>query len=380
MKIYVACCVILHVCVQKGVHVTLELAERCQAWRLPLFHGLQHKYSLFSSVTKGCRVGLRSKKDGQLMQKGWRIVTSCKRVADTLDLPCHCPRNYKHGKCEGVAAKESELYTPEFTRRACRIITQELDHASFVSEAQGQSVLPRQFGEGARCVCIAVSLPKRQQQCGKCLLQCSEFPMCHDQRGWGSGQGEGDEVRALEGIGLGGQAECVGHEGWLEGQGSGEQVRVNQVEPTETGAQLIGFSQEHIASVEELAQKMLSEKTFKHGGCEQLLDFLAIPPRSQHRGVLGSSPAQYLTLGAYSHGSQYGITNHTRELPHTARYFLAYLNRHDPTASCCSSLAVHVNSQCSRHRDVHNDEGYDNRIVGLGAYRGGQLWVEAIGL
>ena len=72
MKIYVSCCVIMHVCAQKGIHVTLELSERCQAWRIPLLHNLQTKYSLYSAVAEGCQVGLRSSKDKRLLQKGWK--------------------------------------------------------------------------------------------------------------------------------------------------------------------------------------------------------------------------------------------------------------------------------------------------------------------
>ena len=424
MKIYVACCVLLHVCVQKGIHVTLELAERCQAWRLPLFHNLQNKYSLYSSVTKGCRVGLRSKKDGQLLQKGWRIVTSCKRLADTLNLSCHCSRHYKHGRCEGGTAKDSELYTPEFTRRASKVILQELDHASIVSEIQGQSHLPQQFGEGVRCMCSDVSLPKRSQLCGQCLMQScpgvsegsgrdTSDPSNEGGVGLGGqveartqpeGQGSGDKVGVFgvvvagsEGMGLGGQVRahtqheqgCVtGSPGdglggqvsartQLEGQGSGDQEASwlqNQSEEEPTGQGW--FSQSHVNLIESLAKDLLSRKQFDHRTCEQLIEMLAIPHNRQHRGLLGPGPAQYLVLGAYSHGNQYGITKQTQELPETTRYLLKYLQHYDDQDTQCSSMVINYNSFCPRHRDIHNDGKYCNRLIGLGDYQGGDLWLE----
>ena len=200
MRIYVGCCVLIHVCVQKGVHVTLELSERCQAWRTPLLQNLQNKYSLYSAITRGCRVGLRGKRDGQLLRKGWRIVTSCKRLAEELDLPCRCSRNYQHGKCEGQAAKDSELYTPEFTRRASKVILQKLDHMSLLSEVQGQSPLPSQFGEGPRRMCSEVSLPKRKQLCGHCLLRSDVVTQGSDND---EGKGSGIAGCWMEGDGLG---------------------------------------------------------------------------------------------------------------------------------------------------------------------------------
>ena len=78
MRMYVGSCIIIHACVQRGIHVTFELSERCQAWRLPILSSLQQKYSLYSAVSKGCRVGLHDRK-GVLMQKGWRILTAHKR-------------------------------------------------------------------------------------------------------------------------------------------------------------------------------------------------------------------------------------------------------------------------------------------------------------
>ena len=165
LKIYIGACVIVHYCVQRGTHVAVELAERCLAWRLPVFQKLQSRYQMQAVITKGCRVGLRGTADRPLMQKGWRVLTTHSRLAQTLDRPCKCPRSYQHDKCEGSRATKSELYTKEFARRAVRAALQELDHVTS-RECQGQSQLHGAFGVGHCCTCQEVSLPQRTQKCG----------------------------------------------------------------------------------------------------------------------------------------------------------------------------------------------------------------------
>ena len=317
MRIYVSCCVIVHMCMQKGIHVTFEMSERCQAWRLPLLQNLQTKYSLFSTVTRGCRVGLRSGKDGQLLQKGWKIVTSCKRLAESWDLPCRCSRNYKHGRCEGGVAKDSELYTPEFARRVGNVVLQELDHHAVVAEAQGHSSLPSHFGEGARRMCHEVSLPKCKQTCGHCMLQ-SDVVIQGGSRV--EGQGSGEQVRALEGIG----SDEVDARVELEGQGSGSQVRA--LEGLGLGDQgvegeVCQFSQAQTEQIERLARSMISKHQLDHVDCEQLLECLPLTPKHRTRGIVEGQAAVYVTFGAYSYGNHYGVTKITRRLPLFAAVF-----------------------------------------------------------
>ena len=162
LKIYIGVCVIVHYCVQRGTHVAVELAERCLAWRLPVFQKLQSRYQMQAVITKGCRVGLRGR---PLMQKGWRVLTTHSRLAQTLDLPCKCPRSYQHDKCEGSRATKSELYTKEFARRAVRAVLQELDHVNTSRECQGQSQLHGAFGVGHCCVCRFLRLRTPPSTC-----------------------------------------------------------------------------------------------------------------------------------------------------------------------------------------------------------------------
>lgn len=112
LKQYVgACCVYQH-CVQSGVHVTWEWSERCQGWRLPIMQNLQQKYGLFTAVVYGCQVNLRHHRKADLMKKGWKLMTTHRRVAEFMRLPCRCPRQYQHAVCEGDMARKTAYYTP----------------------------------------------------------------------------------------------------------------------------------------------------------------------------------------------------------------------------------------------------------------------------
>ena len=56
-RIYESTLEIVKVCLQLGIHATVELAERCEAWRLPVFQKLRFEMGLHTAVTKGCSVG-----------------------------------------------------------------------------------------------------------------------------------------------------------------------------------------------------------------------------------------------------------------------------------------------------------------------------------
>ena len=49
-------------------------------------------------------------KAGVLMQKGWKIMTTHKRLAELMDLPCRCAGSFKHGKCDGASASQRTVY------------------------------------------------------------------------------------------------------------------------------------------------------------------------------------------------------------------------------------------------------------------------------
>ena len=100
------------------------------------------------------------------MQKGWRLVTSHKRLADMMHKPCRCPANYEHAKCEGRNASLSARYTKEFGRLVYEALSREGGFGQVVQECSGASQLPECFGLGLRCSC---GEPGVLGSCGSCI-------------------------------------------------------------------------------------------------------------------------------------------------------------------------------------------------------------------
>ena len=285
MRAYVGACIVVRACLQQGIHVSLELPERCQAWRLPILHQLQERCSLFQAVCKGCRVGMRDRK-GVLMQKGWKILTTHRRLADSLNLPCRCPPHTKHGQCTGSSAGQTEHYTQEFVQRAAKGILQELDFVSLAQEVQGrgEGSLPKSFGQGLCCQCSEVNLPQRP------LTEVEDF--------------SSEEFRVSR------------DSGWDEALGS--------------------FANE----VEEASSRALKAQDFSHGTCEAIVEQIPCRPHEGHRGILDPQSQRYLIFGAYSHGKHYGVTRRTQNFPQTLKYLLSYMQYWSPETIIGTSLAV----------------------------------------
>ena len=327
MKIIVGACVVFHSCVQRGIHVTLELPEKCQAWRLPILCSLKNKYSLYDTVTHGCRVGLRNSPKEPLLRRGWKVLTTHKRLSEILHLPCQCSKTYVHGRCAGLCINRSELYTQAYARRVAKAVLQEHNACTAVQECQGQTQLPGQFGEGSCCVCKEVTLPHRPRKCGHCLQDS------------GSTQGE-IEATSSEGF----WEEC--------------------------------FQSEDIQDLEGEARRLLQEKDSRHQSCEQLINKIPFNPQRRQRGILGEQPQTYIVLGVYAFGNHYGVTKRTYQIPHTVRYLMKYLRHVNGSVFTCTSLVINRNAMCPIHKDVNNDPEYLNRLIGLGNYTRGELWVE----
>ena len=159
----------MKVCTQQGIHCTMELSERSEAWRLPVMQEIQHDLGYHVSVTKGCSVGL-SDGQGRLLQKGWRLVTSHRRLADCMHKRCMCPTSYTHAKTEGASMKQTARYTQEFARLVYQALQEELSFYGLLQECEGLSSPPEVFGRGDLCTCEDAFLEKHQLMCGSCLL------------------------------------------------------------------------------------------------------------------------------------------------------------------------------------------------------------------
>ncbi|CAE7473278.1 GIP, partial [Symbiodinium microadriaticum] len=111
--------------------------------------------------------------------------------------------------------------------------------------------------------------------------------------------------------------------------------------------------------------------------CERLLKSLSLPNRgTKTRNIVGNNQAQYGTFGAYSYGSQYGVTKLTEQQPWVTRYLNSFLQKQLKPTARWSSFTVSCDNQLPVHRDVNNRQNFPNYLVGLGSYTGGELWVE----
>lgn len=169
LKQYIGASCIFQHCIHKGIHVSWEWAERCQAWRLPFMQHLQKKYQPFMSITHGCRVGLRSPKNHQLMGKGWKVMSTHQHISDLLNKRCMCAKGFKHATCDGGDASMTSYYTPDFVKLVCQGLFQELTLPLLQREMEGRLNLVNDFGGGSYCVCHHLKHHESEHVCGSCI-------------------------------------------------------------------------------------------------------------------------------------------------------------------------------------------------------------------
>ena len=167
-KRYIGASCVVHTRVQLGIHVSWIWPAQCQAWRLPLLQKLQQKYQLYQGVTKACSLGLRHATTQQFMSQGWKVMTTCQRVAQVMDKPCRCPKHYRHGSNEGLRDRCKEVYPEEIAKLVAPVMLQELNHMSVMSECQNESTLSPEFGAGEHCMCRDVGFLDSEVKCGMC--------------------------------------------------------------------------------------------------------------------------------------------------------------------------------------------------------------------
>ena len=341
---------IVRLCVQLGIHVTVEIPERSQAWRLPVCQQLFTKQGLYSAITKGCGVNFRDPKNQQFIQKGWRIATTHSRLAQSMQLPCRCGRQYKHGSCLGLRMQEQDYYTPEYVNRVGRLLCQELSHQGTIQECAGVTHLLEGFGEGEFCVCGEAQGAKVPVSCASCLR--GRESVAREQGLISEGLGTEEEVSLEEGL------ECFGN-------------------PLAKNAEADIVDEAQRMSLETQAQRLRETQNFEHQMCEQILEQLPYKPSSKHRSPIRERQARYLAFGLYSYGNQYGVTKHTQVFPEVCRYILSYLQHWSPEPLHCTSFVVNDNCHLDIHRDIHNLPGTPNYVIGIGQFQGGELWVES---
>lgn len=178
LKQYVACGIIFRYCHQRGIDVTWEWSQSCQAWRLPLIQKLMVDCQPHFAVIRGCQVNLRDAKQ-RFISKGWKIMTTNELMAEWLDLPCRCSPGTIHVPCEGSLTSRTAYYTKEFAKRVCRCILKGVDGSRLQQELfmgyQGDSL----FGLGTSCSCSHGQQHGANLTCGSCTQADDHDPKQH---------------------------------------------------------------------------------------------------------------------------------------------------------------------------------------------------------
>ena len=173
LKQYVGCVLIYNYCVQRGIHVTWEWSQSCQAWRLPMLQELIRRVQPFFAVVRGCRINLRSSK-GDFVSKGWKLMTTHQLLSKRMNLPCQCPPNVFHAKCEGSETAKTAYYTKEFAERVCKAVLQGLEKQDVLKELKGETVLVEGFGNGPFCLCKEGLRHDANLKCGSCIRKTQQ--------------------------------------------------------------------------------------------------------------------------------------------------------------------------------------------------------------
>ena len=306
------------ICVSAGIHVTVELGEKNEVWRLPVMQRLRLHSGMYTCVTKGCAVGLKSG-SGRLIQKGWRLVTTHKRLSEMLHKSCPCPTSYEHGRCSGNQAQSIPRYTPEYRRLVCEALSREGNFDEVVQECAGASRLPEGFGSGVECQCVG---GQAKEVCGSCMVQGVDRDV------------KGPETALLS----------------LQEQGNLEQAARSYTQQR---------SQPTIKDLEKLLK-------------EHPLTNLGKSRRKQKHS------SDYHVFGTYAFGNHYGITSRSRSLPELCRCVNRVIKHHLPPDMKWTSFAINSGTAMPTHRDVNNHAMYPNGSIGLGDYQGGEIWVEGL--
>ena len=124
----------------------------------------------FFAVVHGCRVNMRCTNTQTLISKAWKVMSTHKKMAENLNLPCHCPKGYQHGRCEGGQAGRTAYYTQEFANRVSQALLIEHTHETLQDELQGQTTCPPGFNEGHHCVCEQIKKHDARIPCGTCQM------------------------------------------------------------------------------------------------------------------------------------------------------------------------------------------------------------------
>ena len=129
--------------------------------------------------------------------------------------------------------------------------------------------------------------------------------------------------------------------------------------------------------LERQAGQLLRQKDFSYTSFEK---FVQTWPSAMHarQRPTAMTEGEYFYFGLYSHGSSYGLTSRSRDLPQVVRYLNSLMKYQCECqgikGATWTSIGLGVNAGSDPHRDVRNKAGTRSYILGAGRFRGGELW------
>ena len=113
--------------------------------------------------------------------------------------------------------------------------------------------------------------------------------------------------------------------------------------------------------------------------CLSLLKLLPFETGATRRQSVASHPGESScqVLGLYKYGGFKGVTSLSHRIPN----FCIYLNgfaKHHRASGCWTSISINRNAQLEPHWDYGNLVGTVNQLIGLGSYKGGELWLQLL--
>ncbi|CAJ1425291.1 unnamed protein product [Effrenium voratum] len=135
---------------ENGGQFAWEWPQSNQGWWFPeVQHFLKDVYQkteLYKTILHGCQVGVRAD-DGGFMKKPWKIYTTDRELATSLNLTC--PGNHAHSPClEGSNTARSAFYTEKMVRIiARRVLESKFAVPSYMVDNQDGMVFGTEEGE-----------------------------------------------------------------------------------------------------------------------------------------------------------------------------------------------------------------------------------------
>ena len=129
---------------------------------------------------------------------------------------------------------------------------------------------------------------------------------------------------------------------------------------------------------ETMAKRARLDAQYDFQTCLQLLSLCKFVKSARSRAASSDNAhadAGVYVFGLYKHGNYIGVTSRTYEHSELVRYLNAFCKNHFAEAPW-TSISLNDNVQLRLHRDSRNLSSSSNQLIGLGGYRGGEIWVE----